>query len=224
MVRAQQRGAAGEPEPTSMTLRTWSAQWLQAKKDLVRPSSWVSMEGAMRLHILPQLADVQLRRLTRALIVGAYARMGLSPKTTHNAHLVLHRCLADAVEERFIARNPADRAHALPRDARPEMRTWTLEEVRRFLDYTASDPLAAMWRLFVTTGMRRGEVVALRREDLNLDAGFLMVRRSLVRSLDGWTTNPPKTIHGRRRVDLDPATVAALRRHLVTPPVLGVDG
>ena len=207
-----------------MTLRTWSAQWLESKKEAVRPSSWVSMEGALRRHLLPQLGDVQLRHLTRALIVGAYARMGISPKTTHNAHLVLHRCLADAVEERLILRNPADRAHTLPRDARPEMRTWTREEVRRFLAHARGDSFAAMWRLFVTTGMRRGEVLALRREDIDLDGGFLMVRRSLVRGLNGWTTNPPKTAKSRRRVDLDPATVAALRRHILAQAVVGIDG
>lgn len=155
---------------------------------------------------------------------GAYGRMELSPKTTHNAHLVLHRCLADAVEERLIAHNPADRAHTLPRDSQPEMRTWTREEVRRFLATAAGDSLGAMWRLFVMTGMRRGEVLALRREDLDLDGGFLMVRRSLVRGLDGWTTNPPKTARGRRRVDLDAATVAALRAHVAVPGVVGIDG
>lgn len=224
MVRAQQRADTDEPEPTSMTFRTWSAQWLESKKESVRPSSWISMEGAMRLHLLAELGDVQLRHLTRALITGAYGRMGLSPKTTHNAHLVLHRCLAEAVEERLIAHNPSDRAHTLPRDSRPEMRTWTREEVRRFLAQAAGDPLGPMWRLFVMTGMRRGEVLALRREDLDLDGGFVMVRRSLVRGLDGWTTNPPKTARGRRRVDLDPATVAALRAHVSSRAMVGIDG
>jgi len=72
--------------------------------------------------------------------------------------------------------------------------------------------------------MRRGEVLGLRREDLDLDNGFVMVRRSLVRGLDGWTTNPPKTVRGRRRIDLDPATASELRAHVASRAVVGIDG
>jgi integrase len=65
--------------------------------------------------------------------------------------------------------------------------------------------------------MRRGEVLGTRWQDVNLDEGFLSVRQQISRKLteagEVWAVVPPKTEKGRRRIDLDPETVALLRRH-----------
>ena len=103
------------------------------------------------------------------------------------------------------------------------MKTWTAEQVRTFLRSVEDQRLYAMWRLYATTGMRRGEVLALRRADLALDDGFLMVRQSRVHGVHGWVVNDPKTRAGQRRVPLDPATVAALKAHLEAQEVVGPD-
>jgi integrase len=86
--------------------------------------------------------------------------------------------------------------------------------VRTFLRPAEDDRLYAAWLLAATTGMRRGEVLGLRREDLNLAEGRLSVTQSVV-LVDGRPIiSEPKTAKGRRRISLDPATIAALRAHL----------
>lgn len=97
------------------------------------------------------------------------------------------------------------------------MQTWTGQQAGAFLRHVQGERLAAMWRLFLTAGMRRGEVAALRRQDVDLGRATLSVRQTGNRIGGVWTTGTPK---GRgdvsaktRRLALDPGTVEALRRH-----------
>jgi integrase len=87
------------------------------------------------------------------------------------------------------------------------------EELRAFLDQVRSDRLFAAWLLIVTTGMRRGELAGLRWIDVDLDAGRVSPRRPRVVVNYQVVVSEPKTAKGRRSLALDPATVAALRRH-----------
>lgn len=113
-------------------------------------------------------------------------------------------------------RNPAERAdppsQSTVNRARREMRTWNAAELRRFLDHVRSDRLAAGWIVAATTGMRRGEVLGQRWEDVDLTAARLAVRQTLV-MVDGRPRlSLPKTPRSRRTIDLDGRTVNALRR------------
>ena len=94
------------------------------------------------------------------------------------------------------------------------MRSWSPSEVRTFLAHVDADRLAAMWRLFVATGMRRGEVAGLRWIDVDLDAARLAVRSTRVLVYSEVQVTEPKTRRSRRVVALDPGTVTALVRHL----------
>jgi integrase len=93
------------------------------------------------------------------------------------------------------------------------MTTWSASEVRTFLGATADDDLSALWRLALLTGMRRGELLALRWQDVNLDSGMLSVRRTLTYSKAGYAFGEPKTAKGKRRIELDSGCVDALRAH-----------
>jgi integrase len=85
-------------------------------------------------------------------------------------HTILHRAFRDAVRWNLIVRNPADQAD--PPRGRPtervRARTWTGEEIARFLDATADSRYSPLWRLIATTGMRRGEALGLRWDDIDL--------------------------------------------------------
>jgi integrase len=91
------------------------------------------------------------------------------------------------------------------------MKTWTGDEVKRFLDHTSTDRLHPVILLAVTTGMRRGEILGLRWQDTDLDRATVAVRQTLVSV--GYTTYfaPPKTARSRRLIHLDPVTVECLR-------------
>ncbi len=146
---------------------------------------------------------------------------GLSARTVRYIYTILRSALSDAVKQGRLSVNPTDRSTPpSPSEARPpEMQAWTAPELGRFLGWAdAQDPDLAMgWRLLAATGMRRGEALALRWRDVDLDAGRLAVRRSVgvvkakgagERLVEG----PTKT--GRSRVvDLDAGTVAALRAY-----------
>jgi integrase len=95
----------------------------------------------------------------------------------------------------------------------PEMRVWSPEQLRAFLDHVRGDRLYAAWLLLATTGRRRGEVAGLGWVDVDLDAGRVSPRRPRVVVNHEVLVSEPKTAKGRRSIAIDPATAAALRDH-----------
>lgn len=120
--------------------------------------------------------------------------------------------MRDAVKNGLVVRNAADAATP-PRVTRSEPRTWTAVELRAFLASVEDDRLYAAWLLLSSTGARRGEVLALRWQDLDLDAARVSVTRSLVSVRNKLTFSEPKTRRGWRSVALDSGTIAELRAH-----------
>jgi len=213
-----------EPAPApSPTLGVFLVDWLTHSASTRRPTTSELYDKLVRQHIVPHLGTVGLAALAPADIRGWHAallvkpkRWGgapLSPTTVRTAHRVLRRALQDALRWELIDRNPCDAVIA-PRPAEVEMRAWDAEQARTFLAYVEHDRLAAMWRLFLATGMRRGEVAGLRWIDVDLDAARLAVRSTRVLVYTDVQVVEPKTRRSRRAVSLDAGTVAALRAHL----------
>lgn len=174
-------------------------------------------------HLVPHVGGIRLQALTVEDLDRCYATLvrdggaqgrPLSPKTVRNAHGVVRTALRDAVQRGYLARNVAEHAR-LPRLVRSDMETWTADQLRTFLAHVAEDRLAAMWTLYATTGLRRGEVLGLRWADVDLDAGQLTVRHVLTVASGTVLSTEPKTAKGRRTIALDASTVGALRRHRV---------
>jgi integrase len=133
--------------------------------------------------------------------------------TIHHVHACLHKACKDAVRWGHISRNPLDAADP-PRkkgDGTKEMRTWTKEQLKAFLDSVADDRLSPLWHTIAMTGMRRGEALGLRWSDVDLEAGRLSVRRALVPTNREVVVSEPKTVKGRRVIALDPGTVEVLK-------------
>jgi integrase len=200
-------------------------RWLPAIKSTVRPSTLSSYRLHVRAYIIPRLGSVPLQRLDGGVINEFYAALaddgradgngGLAPASVRRVHATLHRALKDAVRWGKLTRNPADAADP-PRvraHAGKEMTTWTAEELGRFLDSVADDPLYALWLTLASTGMRRGEALGLRRSDLDLEAGRASIRRTLITIDYELHVSTPKTKKGEREIALDPRTVEALRAH-----------
>ncbi len=198
-------------------------EWLPAvRPPWVRPSTWASYRMAVERHIVPALGGVLLQGLTPGHLTAFYRalledgrrdrRGGLAPKSVRNIHGVLHAALRDAVRWGYLPRNVAAVAD-LPKGMAPEMRVWSPEQLRAFLDQVRGKPLYAAWLLLATTGMRRGEVAGLRWVDVDLDAGRLSPRRPRVVVNNEVVVSEPKTGKGRRSLALDHATIAALREH-----------
>lgn len=138
----------------------------------------------------------------------------LSPTTVRRVHATLHRALRDAVRSHLIPLNPADGVE-LPK-ARVLDRTlaaWNSDQLKAFLVSTDGDRLRPLWLLYATTGARRGELLGLTWDDVDLDAGTITIRRALVPVGYAVMASEPKTSSGRRTISLPTASVAALKRH-----------
>jgi integrase len=214
---------AREPKPPSgPTVQEFLEDWLVQSSPTRRPTTSCSYERCIRDYVLPHLGDVILTELGPEHVRNWEAELlctprrfrdgALSPTTVGYCHRLLRRALQDALRWGIVDRNPCD-AVVPPRRAETEMRIWTPAEVQRFLAFVADDPLCAMWRLFVVTGMRRGEVAGLRWIDVDLEAGRIAVQHTRVLVYDRPEVSRPKTPRSRRVLALDAGTVDALRRH-----------
>jgi integrase len=216
-------------EPTKQTLTDFVTDWLTAIEPTIRPSTHHSYGRNLRLHVLPHLGSVQLRRVDAGMLNALYAALladgkltnanggagGLSPRSVRYVHTIIHRAFRDAVRWGRIGRNPADAADPPRASAvvRPTMTTWTADQVRAFLDHTADHRLHAAFVLLATTGMRRGEALGLRWSDVDLTAGRVSISQTVIMVHHDIRIGAPKTARGRRTVALDPGTVTALREH-----------
>jgi integrase len=208
-------------DPSTVTVAGYLRAWIEGAQ--VRPTTLSRYRQSIERHLAPHVGGIRLQALTVEDLDRCYAtlvRQGrvdggpLAPKTVRNAHGVLRTALRDAVQRGYLARNVAEHAR-LPRVERREMVTWTTGQLRAFLEHVADDRFAAMWMLYATTGMRRGEVLGLRWHDVDLEVGQLTVRHVLTVVEGRPVVTEPKTKKGRRTIALDGATVAALRRHRV---------
>jgi integrase len=217
---------SGEPvEQSTDSLAAYLTEtWLPSRKSKVRPSTWASYRDVLEGRVIPRIGAVKLRALTPRQVADLYDELltsgsrdknkpkGLSSRTVRYTGMVLTRALDDAVKLGLITRNPASQVER-PKPATVEMSAWTVDEARRFLRHVDGDRLEALWVLLLTTGLRRGEALGLRWEDVELDAGRLAVRRALVAVGYEVRWSEPKTARSRRVVALDTGTVSALRAH-----------
>ena len=199
----------------SMSVGEYLNGWLKdSLRGTVRASTVERHEINVRVHIVPVLGQLKLKALTPANVRGLHREKldaGLSPATVRKIHSTLHKALAQAVADGLLPRNAAD--VKAPRPAPEEMRPLSEDEARRFLEAAKGDTFEALYVLAVTTGLRRGELLALRWEDADLERGTLRVGRSLTREKGRYLMGDTKTKKGRRRVNLTPRTVAALKVH-----------
>ncbi len=204
------------------TVAEYLEQWLTGHAPAVRLTTAKSYANTLRHHVIPRIGHLRLTALeprhVSTLIADLLAtgRMlgegGLSPRSVQYAHKILSHALSDAVKWGLLSRNPAALVDS-PRVPRKEMQVWTPEQVRAFLGLVNGDRLFAMWMLFVSTGMRRGEVLGLRWADIDFDRGRLAVRQNLVEVEYELVMSEPKTAKSRRVVSLDPYTVNVLAGH-----------
>jgi integrase len=215
-------------EPSRMTLGAFlTEQWLPTVRAAVRPTTWTTYRIYAEAHILSALGNVPLQALTAAHLNRLYANLsehgrrdgrgGLKPKSVRHVHVLLHKALSDAVRWGLVARNVADAADP-PRVPRREQAVWSAEELRGFLGATCEDRLAPMWLLFATTGMRRSELLGLPWRAVELEARpgrLAVVQTVVVIDKRPVVVAEAKTATSRRKLALDPFTVAALKAHRV---------
>lgn len=201
------------------TLAQFIERWLEdSVKPTTRPRSHLSYKDRMRLHILPDLGALQLTAITPQHLQQLYSKLlksGLSSTTINSSHMVLHRALKQALRWGLIARSPAD-AVDVPRKGRPKADPFQPDELGIFLAAIQGDVNEPLWITLLGTGLRFGEVAALRWSDVDLDEHSLTVRHTIVRQGNkGYAFAEPKTRSSRREIPMPAAVIDALRRQRI---------
>ncbi len=189
-----------------------------------KPATAASYRDMVRRHIAPELGHLRLDRLS-ATDVRLFLRLKstqpcargrpLSSRSIQYLHAILRSALSQAVRDDLISRNVCELV-APPRADEQSFRGSHLEpdEARALLAAADGTRLSAMWRLALTSGLRKGELLALRWDDLDLDRGVLTVRRSVSRQAGrGLVEGMPKTRESLRTLRLGAGSVAALCEH-----------
>ena len=205
-------------EAHSLTVGEYMESWLAGKLAL-KPTTRANYRAAMRLYILPHLGEIRLLDLRAhhldrfyAAIANGQRNRPLNPSSLRRIHAALRSALSTAVKRRLIPYNPALHVELPPENPR-RPQPWTAPQCRTFLAAIHDDRLMPMYYLLIVTGLRRGEAVGLRWQDVDLDRHRLRVVQQLVDVAGVATFGTPKTRRGSRVVPLDAHTVEVLRQH-----------
>jgi integrase len=197
------------------SLAGYLRKWHELRRRALRPTTWEQYRWVMERYVVPHIGQLPLAAVRGQDLDDLYDRLleaELAPATVRLVHAILRKAFADAVRRGLLDNNPA-LAATPPRVEQEETTVLTPKQVQRLLDVARQDEWYALWRLAVMTGMRRGELLGLRREDIDFEAGVLFVRRTVVWAGKGVVVSPPKTRRSLRALLLDPETLAALEEH-----------
>lgn len=202
-------------DAAKLTTGEYLTAWLaDSVKDTVRQRTYERYESLVRVHIVQTLGRAKLKNLTPAHVRGFYREKldsGLAPRTILHIHRTLSKALKQAVDDGLIPRNAAASVKP-PSPSKEEIQPLSRDQVRTFLETVSGDRLEALYVVAITAGLRRGELLGIRWEDLDLEAGTLQVRRTLSETRDGRVFEPPKSGKGRG-IRLTQKGITALRSH-----------
>lgn len=199
------------------TVGAYLEAWLWGKQSL-KPSTHAGYEVHVRRHLKPYIGHLPLSGLSPAHVDRMYrlladeAGPAMSVATLHRLHATLMSALNTAVKRGLIDRNPASTVE-LPRRQVSRTTTWSAEEFSSFLSAISTHRLHLMFVMLGILGLRRGEAVALRWKDIDLNAGSLRVEQSAVRVKGKTTVSSPKSEAGSRTVAVDDETCRRLGWH-----------
>jgi integrase len=214
----KERGEGLLLDAGNFTVAEFLAEWLESEKESVRESTYSRREQVLRLHVYPNIGHLRLSKLNALHVQRLYARKldeGLRSGTVRLIHANLSKALQKAVRWRLVGVNVVRSATA-PKNNAEEVKPLTREEAKHLLAAAKGDRFEALYVLALTCGLRRGEALGLRYEDIDLKRGTLQVRRSLSKG----KVSLPKTSQSRRSIKLSRTAIEALKRHKKRQTVL----
>ena len=209
------------------TVGQWMDVWFEnCARIKVRPSSHQTYRGYIDNHIKPSIGKVPLNKLSSLDLQKLYKKLlsggrveriesknqprGLSAKTVRNINQVISSAMDFAIDQKLIAENPTDGC-ALPKLEHREMKTLPAEQLASFLREARESGVFELYYIELATGLRRGELLGLKWEDIDLEQGVIHVRRQIAR-IDGEIVEAPlKTKNSYRSVSIGQDAVEILR-------------
>jgi len=216
-IRARLKKEAGlleaNPTPENVTVRQLSERWLSS----AHASRWSSETTrsytvALKNHVLPEIGAAKLGMLTAFDIQRVMDRVmressGKHVSVANRSRRVMHAMFGQAVAWGLLRFNPVASVRAVRLPSK-EQAWWTREQALAFLEAAGKSPYAELFHAALTTGLRIGELLALRWQDVG--NGVVTVRRSFSQSAPGKVQEHPKSARGRRDVPLPAELSAAL--------------
>lgn len=208
------------------TVGQWMDIWFEnCAKVKVRPSSHQTYRGYIDHHIKPYIGDLPLGKLTTLDLQRLYKKLlgdgrverteskkqpkGLSPKTVRNINQVISSALTFAKEQKLIISNPTDGC-SLPKLEHREMKTLTAEQLQSFLREAKESGVYEMYYIELATGLRRGELLGLKWEDIDFTTSVIHIRRQVARINGEIIEAPLKTKNSYRTVSIGADAVGIL--------------
>lgn len=165
-----------------MAASEWFAFWLENYcKGRVKPSTYSSYEGIIRIHILPEIGGLKLQAVKGTHIQRLYNTMinkELSAKTVKNVSTVLHKAFQNAIKLGYLTANPCDGAE-LPKVIKPDIKPLEDEEIPKFLDAIRNSPMENAYALCLFTGLREGECLGLSWRQVCFEKRKLVIDQQL---------------------------------------------
>ena len=215
-------------EPDQPVCRFTTGEWLRTwfelySKPNLRETTQEQYTNFLEKHLIPNIGEIPLDKLTSLRLQKLYQDLrtigrvvqnnvecsGLSPKTVRSIHMVLHSALEQAVKEGLIKKNPTDGCNP-PKLERKEMKVIQPEQIGAYLQAAANRNVLPMFYLELTSGLRRGELLALLWTDLDLEKKSISVCKSVRGSQGELKVSAPKTRHSIRTVVIPRQTVDLL--------------
>jgi len=218
----QQKGTL--PTTSKQTVAQFLDHWLEnTQKASVRPRTYERYEEVIRLHINPAIGRHQLQKLTAQHIEVFYTKkleQGLSPRTVNTFHNILHKALDKARKLRLVGENVTELVDR-PRVEDTEINPLSLEQIKALLVVSQGHSMEMLLTLALATGMRRGELMGLKWQDIDFEKGTLQVRRILSRvpsklkteERKGYVEAATKTKKSRRSIVIVAFALELLKRH-----------
>ena len=223
-------GIKSDKVKPDMRFGDWLEYWYEThSKPKIRPTTQLGYESRIRLHIVPEIGNIPLNKLTQNDLQQFYARLkkngrktlterfgeGLSDRMVRMCHATCRTALEKAVQDGLIRTNPAIGCKLPPKKAR-EMQVLDRDELQRFLIQAQAEGYYELFLLDLATGLRRGELMALQWDDLDFETGVLNVNKQVYQVNGELQFSEPKTKNSIRKIVLPPSVVEVLKEYKKT--------
>jgi len=205
--------ATGPQQKLSDYLEYWLEE---VRRPALKLSSYLRYRTLLNKHILPDIGHIQLQKLTVRDVQSFYARKikeGLSARTVHVLHAILHKALHDAAQASLLARNVCNHV-SLPRIEKYETHILSEQQAQKLLEVVQGHQLETLFLLALTTGMRRGELIGLRWQDIIFEHRSISIHRTVSYvARRGFLISEPKTATSRRKIVIPAFLIELLKQH-----------